>query len=89
MTHPARTRVCSFAASTLTCALLASPAWADPPQINNVQPYGVQRGTATEVTFQGANLAGNPRLIAPVPVVVEPPSEPKRGRRELGREADG
>ena len=42
-----------------------------------MQPYGVQRGTATEVTIQGANLAGNPRLIASVPVVVEPPSEPK------------
>ena len=45
--------------------LLAASAWADPPQINGTGPFGVQRGVATEVTISGANLAGNPQLVAP------------------------
>ena len=38
---------------------------AAPPQITKIAPLGVRRGLAAEVTVSGANLAGNPRLIAP------------------------
>ena len=51
---------------------LAARAWADPPQLTGSSPLGVQRGVAAEVTFQGANLAANPQLVAPFPVTVEP-----------------
>ena len=51
---------------------LSASAWADPPQLTGSGPLGVQRGVVTEVTFQGANLAGNPQLIAPFPVTMEP-----------------
>jgi hypothetical protein len=44
---------------------LGSAAVAAPPQINNLTPGGGQRGTATELTINGTNLGGNPRLIAP------------------------
>jgi hypothetical protein len=47
-------------------ALFATaPVMAAPPQINGVAPLGARRGTSTELTISGANLAGNPRLIAP------------------------
>ncbi len=57
---------------------ISSIALADPPQINNITPYGVQRGVATEVTINGGNLTGNPRIIAPIPLNVEPPAEPNK-----------
>src|SRR4051794_8980333 len=54
-------------------------AWADPPKIADVAPFGVKRGEAAEVTITGANLAGNPRLIAAFPFQVEalPPERSK------------
>ena len=45
-----------------------------PPQINNVSPSGVRRGHASELTFSGANLAGNPRLIAPFGFKLDSPA---------------
>lgn len=57
--------------------ILPALAQADPPRVNDIRPAGVQRGVATEVTFQGTGLASNPRLVAPIPVQVEPPAEPK------------
>jgi hypothetical protein len=65
-----------LASTCLGLALLASPALADPPQIGNVTPYGVQRGTPTELTISGGNLAANPQLLAPFPATVEPPAMP-------------
>jgi hypothetical protein len=38
---------------------------AAPPKIDGINPSGAQRGVATELTVHGANLADNPRLIAP------------------------
>jgi hypothetical protein len=43
----------------------ASAVHAAPPQIKGITPYGATRGTDAELTVDGANLAGNPRLIAP------------------------
>ncbi len=57
-------------------ALLTAPVVADPPQINNITPYGVQRSVPTEITINGANLGTNPQLVSPVPVAVEPPAMP-------------
>lgn len=54
----------------------AGTALADPPQINNTSPFGVRRGVATELTISGANLAGNPQLVSPIPFAVEPPPAP-------------
>src|SRR5262245_20433472 len=54
----------------------AEPAKADPPQIKDIAPAGVQRSVPTEVTISGANLAANPQVISPVPVAVEPPAMP-------------
>src|SRR4051812_35722979 len=51
---------------------LSAPAWADPPQLTGTGPLGVPRNAVTEVIFQGTNLAGNPQLVAPFPVAVEP-----------------
>lgn len=44
---------------------LSAPALSAPPQIDGIMPYGVQRGVISEVTVNGSNLAGNPRLVAP------------------------
>jgi hypothetical protein len=44
-----------------------------PPQINGVSPLGIRRGFSGELTFNGANLAGNPRLIAPFSFKVDSP----------------
>jgi hypothetical protein len=41
------------------------PAFCAPPQINGVSPLGLRRGHSGELTINGANLAGNPRIIAP------------------------
>jgi hypothetical protein len=45
-----------------------------PPQINGVSPLGIRRAYSTELTFNGANLAGNPRLIAPFGFKVDSPA---------------
>ncbi len=45
---------------------------AEPPQIADSAPFGLMRGVAAEVSLTGANLAGNPRLIAPFAFQVEP-----------------
>ena len=57
-------------------AMAAGTALADPPQINGTTPFGVQRGVATDLTVSGANLAGNPQLVAPFAFAVEPPPAP-------------
>lgn len=54
-----------------TCCVTA---WADPPQISNIVPYGVPRGVSTEVTISGANLADKPRLLIDAPIRFEPPA---------------
>lgn len=64
-------------AALLGLGLSASPAWADAPQINGFAPAGLPRGVATEVMVTGANLAGNPRLVAPIPLQVDPPEKPE------------
>lgn len=65
------------AATSLVLAIaLAGTAQADPPQINNITPYGVQRSVPTEITINGANLGANPQLISPVSVAVEPLAMP-------------
>ena len=55
---------------------LVTTASADTPSIGNIAPAGFPRGVATVVDFQGANLGANPRLVAPIPVNVEPPEKP-------------
>jgi hypothetical protein len=57
--------------------LLATPARAGPPRIDNISPLGVQRGVTSEVTISGADLTGNPRLIAPFALRIDP-LDPKR-----------
>lgn len=53
--------------------LLGADALAAPPQINAITPFGARRGEATDVSFKGTNLGGNPRLWAPFSFkVVEP-----------------
>src|SRR5689334_3222236 len=58
----------------LVTTLGATAASAAPPQIKGIEPLGVRRGEATEVTVSGANLAANPRLIAPFGFTVESPA---------------
>ncbi len=60
--------VCSLAWSTGVRA--------DPPQIAGIQPIGIKRGSAGDVTFSGTALAGHPRLIAPFAFKLAPPSKP-------------
>ena len=48
-----------------TGLLSSAPAWSAPPQVDGIMPYGVQRGVTSEVTINGSNLTGNPRLVAP------------------------
>ena len=69
----------------LGVVLAGCQAWAGPPQIGNISPSGVQRGVASEVTISGANLAGNPRLIAPFAFRVEPLDPEAEQRRRTGR----
>ncbi|HEY2155772.1 MAG TPA: hypothetical protein VGH33_09085, partial [Isosphaeraceae bacterium] len=53
--------------------LATSVALADAPQIASIQPLGVRRGAAADVTIAGANLLGNPRLVAPFAFTTAPP----------------
>jgi hypothetical protein len=69
-------------AGWFTALALASTAAAraDSPQLANITPFGVQRGTPTVVTVAGANLAGNPQLVAPFPLTAEPePNQDPKG----------
>ena len=45
-------------------SLTGSHVSAAPPRIEGVAPFGLQRGVASELTLNGLNLGGNPRLIA-------------------------
>lgn len=54
----------------------ATAALADPPQITGIGPLGVRRGASADVTISGANLVGNPRLVAPFGFTVAPPKTP-------------
>src|SRR5271165_1890606 len=56
-------------------------AQAGTPQIVGIRPFGVQRGVASEVTIGGTNLAGNPRLVAPLAFRIDP-GDPKRSSTE-------
>ena len=60
-------------AAGLFAALAASQGRAAPPKITNVEPAGLERGTAAVLTIGGDALTGNPRLIAPFAFVIEPP----------------
>ncbi len=51
-----------------------APAFCAPPQINGVSPSGLRRGQSGELTISGANLAGNPRIIAPFGFKLETPA---------------
>ncbi len=55
---------------------LAARGLAAPPQISGTTPLGVQRGVVSEVTIEGANLTGNPTLVAPFGFTVELPAAP-------------
>lgn len=57
----------------LTAMAFAAEVHAASPRINGTTPFGAQRGVPNEVTINGANLGGNPRLIAPFRfAIVEP-----------------
>ena len=58
----------------LFLGVLSPCAVAAPPQITGISPYGLQRGVTTEVAVSGANLAGNPRLVAPFAFSVVAPA---------------
>ncbi len=47
------------------CVLATTTSLAAPPQISGTSPFGVKRGDSVEVKFNGTNLGGNPRLVAP------------------------
>ncbi|MFO0956722.1 MAG: hypothetical protein U0800_04545 [Isosphaeraceae bacterium] len=51
---------------TLAAALLA-----DTPQVGNLSASGVQRGVASNLTINGANLKGHARLLAPFGLTAE------------------
>ena len=53
---------------------LRTPAFCAPPQINGTSPLGLRRGQSAELTISGANLAGNPRLIAPFGFKIDAPA---------------
>src|SRR3954468_19254322 len=56
--------------------IVSATARAAAPQIKETSPLGVQKGVDTEVTVSGANLAGNPRLVAPFACSVSPAEKP-------------
>ena len=63
-----------FGMTVFALAISTAPVWADPPRIDSTAPLGIQRGAATEFSVLGANLADNPRLIAPFAFKIEPSS---------------
>jgi hypothetical protein len=69
----------TFAAIASLMALIfilacGTPAFCAPPQINGISPFGLRRGHSAELTINGANLAGNPRIIAPFPFKIDSPA---------------
>jgi hypothetical protein len=70
MSWKAELAIVAMAVGTLLCA--GEPARAGSPKIGSIAPAGVQRGVASELSINGGNLAGNPRLIAPFGFRVEP-----------------
>src|SRR5689334_12330265 len=68
----------SLAGLALVLAWISSagPAGAAPPTIKATVPFGVCRGTPTEVTIEGTNLKGTPELVAPFAFTIQPPSGP-------------
>jgi hypothetical protein len=69
-------------ASALGLFLLSAPAWSAPPQIDGITPVGVQRGVMAEVTINGSNLAGNPRLVAPFGFRLDRPAKSEAKAKE-------
>src|SRR5579883_3228397 len=53
---------------------LSSPAWAAPPQINGITPFGAQRGVVTDLAINGGNLTGNPKILAPFAFTADKPA---------------
>lgn len=75
-------RIIGRALVALLLGWAAEPSlWAEPPTIGDASPFGVKRGEPVEVSLTGANLAGNPRLVAPFPFQVEalPPEKSSAG----------
>jgi hypothetical protein len=70
-----RLRFSRLLAAALFCCF---PAYglADAPVISDIVPYGLSRTVPTEVTFTGKALDGNPRLVCPIPLLVEAPATP-------------
>ncbi len=64
---------CRTTAFLVALMLSGTIAAAAPPQINGITPFGVKRGEPSEITINGANLTGNPKLVAPFKFVVVPP----------------
>lgn len=60
------------------CAVIPN-CWAAPPQINEITPFGVRRGEPSQIRIAGANLSGNPRLVAPFKFSVNPRPETTKG----------
>lgn len=48
---------------------------AAPPDIKGTTPFGLTRGMSTDLTIQGSNLAGNPKLITPFAFTMDAPAE--------------
>jgi hypothetical protein len=70
---PTFASVCAFlAAGSLLGA--CREAVSAPPQINGTNPLGIRRGHSSELLISGANLAGNPRLIAPFGFKLDAPA---------------
>lgn len=62
----------------MACGVLlaADNSRADAPAIASIQPLGIKRGTASDVTIGGSNLVGRPRLIAPFEFKIAPATKP-------------
>lgn len=65
MTRLALLRLIRLTVALVLVGGVGLPASAVPPSLSGATPTGVPRGTATEVSFNGANLTGNPRVVAP------------------------
>jgi hypothetical protein len=62
----------AFVLALVLVAVASRSARADAPTINNISPLGVQRGVETDLTVSGANLTGNPQIVAPFPMIATP-----------------
>src|SRR5262249_14304401 len=54
--------------TTLAVVLLAGANAAAAPQITNVSPRGLQSGSTTTLTIDGADLLPNPRILTAAPI---------------------